>query len=122
MSYDISLMIPVKGTQEFIEAPQTACESPNITWNVREMIIAATGLDTWSAETDMGLAKDIIPAIRHGLEELTGHPEKYKQYEAENGWGTVRGTATFFSKVIRCYDRLFDENEKIAEVTKFWIE
>lgn len=27
--------------------------------------------------------------VRHGIEELILHPEKYKEYEPANGWGTV---------------------------------
>ena len=59
------------------------------------MIMKSTGLE-WKNEEINGLCKDIIPSIRNGLFELINNPQKYKKYEAENGWGTIKGCKSFF--------------------------
>lgn len=66
-----------------------------------------------------GLVKDVIPHIKKGLAELVDHPEKYKKYEAPNGWGTIKGCKRFFNEVINEYEELPPE---LKEVSTFWIE
>ncbi len=36
-------------------------------------------------------AKSIIPHLEKGIEELAAHPEKYKEFNPENGWGDYDG-------------------------------
>lgn len=90
----------------------------NITWNLREMIVRSTGLE-WKNEEDNGPVRDVIPHIRRGLAELIEHPEKYKKYEAPNGWGTVEGCKRFFQKIINEYEEL---TPYLKDVATFWIE
>lgn len=112
MSYDIYFKI------------DTACcdvamrNVANVTWNLREMIVRSTGLE-WKNEEDNGPVRDVIPHIRRGLAELIEHPEKYRKYEAPNGWGTVEGCKRFFQKIINEYDELPPE---LKDVSTFWIE
>lgn len=87
MSYDISFRVRVADTDKFVEVGH--CDA-NITWNVRQIIELSTGLP-WLNEQNNGYCVDIMPAIQKGLSELRAHPEKYKQYEAENGWARFRG-------------------------------
>ena len=82
MSYDISFKVRVADTDKFVTVGN--CDA-NITWNVRKIIELSTGLP-WLNEENNGYCVDIMPAIQKGLNELRAHPEKYKQYEAENGW------------------------------------
>ena len=42
--------------------------------------------------------KDVIPYIANGYAELTKHPEKYKRYEAENGWEQFKVARDSFDK------------------------
>lgn len=119
MSYDIRFKVKVEGIDKYVEVG--ACDA-NTTWNVREMIVKSTGLE-WINCANNGFCKDVIPHIEMGYNELKYHPEKYKQYEAENGWGTVESTAVFFKDIIRAWNDLNKwEDPEIANVATFWIE
>lgn len=119
MSYDISFRVKVEGVDKWI--PVGHCNA-NTTWNVREMITTSTGLE-WKNEQDNELVNDVIPAIYKGLYELTNFPEKYKKYESDKGWGTIRGTITFFQTIIDDWEQFKTEYETadFADVTHFWI-
>lgn len=120
MSYDINFKVKVEGIDRYVSVGN--CDA-NITWNLRDMIVKSTGLE-WKNEANNGLCKDVIPQIIHGLEELTRYPEKYKQYEAENGWGTISGCKRFFTQIIHDWNEFCSDSwtEDLAEVTYFWIE
>lgn len=118
MSYDISFKVKVEGVDEYVEVGK--CDA-NITWNVGEMIRKSTGLE-WVNEANNGFCKDVVPKIMKGLLELTENPEKYRQYESPNGWGTVHGTMRFFQDIITAWDDLINWHEEIADVATFWIE
>ena len=114
MSYDIYFKIkPID-----CELDVSIRDVSNITWNLREMIVRSTGLE-WKNEENNGLVKDVIPHIQKGLAELVDHPEKYRKYEAPNGWGTIKGCKRFFREIINEYEDLPPELKKIAT---FWIE
>ena len=117
MSYDISFRVKVEGVDAYVDVG--GC-SANITWNVRKMIEVATGLP-WNNEANNGLCVDVIPQILKGYAELLNYPEKYKQYEAANGWGTVDGTLRFFKQIIDDWESFARWNEELVPVTTFWI-
>lgn len=118
MSYSISFKVKVEGIDKYVTIGE--CDA-NITWNVRDMIRLSTGL-AWENEANNGLCKDIIPHIYDGLKELKLYPQKYKPYEAANGWGTVEGTIRFFEEIIKAWEYLkICENEEVVAVTTFWI-
>lgn len=114
MSYDIDFRVKVEGIDKYVSVGN--CNA-NITWNVREMIEISTGLE-WVNEANNGLCKDIIPSIEHGYSELVCFPQKYRKYEAINGWGTIEGCKRFFEEIISAYQELDDE---LKEVATFWI-
>lgn len=120
MSYDISYRVQCK------EDPNLWVEignpEANITWNVREMICASTGLE-WKNEEDNGLVKDVIPKIADGFAELCKYPEKYKKYESPNGWGTVNGCKSFFAQCIHEWDTFCKDSwtAPFADIVHFWI-
>ena len=119
MSYDISFKVKVAGINKYIIVGD--CRA-NVTWNVRDMIVKSTGL-SWNNGSNNGLCIDIIPAIRKGYWELTTYPEKYKQYESPNGWGTIEWTREFFMEIIESWQKYIKwEDEEIVNVTTFWIE
>ena len=120
MSYNISFRVKVEGLEnEYVDVGE--CEA-NVTWNLREMIVKSTGLE-WKNEENNGLCKDVIPKIADGLVELMKHPEKYKQYEPTNGWGTIEGCKRFFSNIIYSWATFCEDSWtcKLADVTYFWI-
>ena len=114
MSYDIDFRVKVDGLDKYV--PVGNCDA-NITWNVREMIEKATGLE-WINEANNGLCKDVVPKIAHGYSELCCFPEKYEKYESPNGWGTVEGCKRFFAEIISAYGELDSELKGVAT---FWI-
>ena len=118
MSYDISFKVKVEGTETYYD---TAYCHANITWNVRKIIELSTGLE-WINEANNGLCADIIPKIEKGLLELINHPEKYKKYEAENGWGTVDGTKRFFAEILDDWKDFVWDYPELKYVATFWIE
>ena len=121
MSYRINFKIKVEGLEDrYINVGD--CEA-NITWNLRDMIVKSTGLE-WKNEENNGLCKDIIPHIIDGLAELTKHPNEYKKYEPENGWGTIEGCKSFFLKIINAWEAFCEDSwlKDLQDVTYFWIE
>lgn len=120
MSYDISYKV------QCLENPNlwVSVGEPkaNTTWNLREMITTSTGLE-WNNEEDNGLVKDIIPYIIHGLGELETNPEKYKKYEAQNGWGTLEGCKNFFIQCLRDWSYFQDDysTRDFKDIVHFWI-
>ena len=121
MSYTINFKVKVEGLKDrFVEI----CDpNANITWNLREMIIASTGLE-WENEANNGLCTNVIPHIAQGLSELQRHPQKYKKYESDNGWGTIEGCKKFFINILMAWDKFSTDilTADLAPVTYFWIE
>jgi hypothetical protein len=120
MSYDISFKVKVEGKHDHYVTVGD-CDA-NITWNVRTMIEKSTGLP-WLNEANNGLCKDVIPKIADGLAELTKYPEKYKKYEAKNGWGTVSGCKDFFMDILAAWSDFCEDfyTRDLVDVTYFWI-
>lgn len=119
MSYDISFKVKVEGIDKYVDVGH--CDA-NTTWNVREMIVESTGLE-WHNCANNGLCKDVIPYIERGFGELTRYPEKYRKYEASNGWGTVESTIKFFNRILKCWEFFAKyEDKELVDVTTFWIE
>lgn len=117
MSYDISFRVKVEGVDAYVDVGE--CDA-NITWNVRQIIELSTGLP-WLNEQNNGLCLDVIPKIEDGLRELERYPQKYKPYEASNGWGTVSGTRNFFRMILEAWDEFIRYNEELVPVATFWI-
>lgn len=120
MSYDINFKVKVEGIDHYIRVGE--CDA-NITWNLREMIINSTGLE-WKNEENNGLCKEVIPYIAEGYSELCKYPERYKRYEASNGWGTVEGCRKFFLQILNDWDAFCNDSWTggLVDVTYFWIE
>lgn len=117
MSYDIRFKVKVEGIDRYVNI---GCDA-NITWNARKIIEESTGLE-WNNEANNGLCTEAIPKIAVGFCELVNSPEKYKQYEAKNGWGTVEGTKYFFKQILEQWDELVLSDPEIASIATFWIE
>lgn len=117
MSYDILFKAKIEGIDRWVSVGDC---SANITSNVRKIIELSTGLP-WLNEKNNGLCSEIIPSIERGYLELVKNGEKYKQYEAENGRGTVDGTKQFFRTILDEWHDLQSEDPVMASVATFWI-
>ena len=50
-------------------------------------------------EWDRKPVAEILPALRSAIAELTKHPDRYRKYEPDNGWGTVRSAREFLQDI-----------------------
>ena len=94
MSLDVDLMI----TQP------TSVYSGNITHNLGAMagaVVLSNGMTLyqvlWRPDEQQGLkfARDIVDLLDEGWNILLADPEKYKQFNPENGWGSYDGLEKF---------------------------
>jgi hypothetical protein len=69
----------------------------NITHNLNEMADAAGLYEAcWRPENIKAeKAKDIIPILAKGLEDMKARPTFYKQYNSSNGWGVYENLVEF---------------------------
>lgn len=118
MSYNISFKVKVEGVAAYV--PVGTCDA-NITWNARKIIVKSTGLK-WKNCQNNGLCVDVIPKIEAGLRKLEQSPDKFKEYEASNGWGTVKGTAQFFRNILNDWNDFQRWYEELVPVATFWVE
>lgn len=118
MSYNIRFKAKIDGTDQYITVYDP---DANITWNLRDMIRASTGLE-WENEADNGLCSEVIEKIEWGYTRLTYAPDVYKKYESDNGWGTIEGCAAFFYRILIAWRDFKRASPELARVATFWIE
>lgn len=118
MSYDICFKVKVQDIDRYISVGE--CNA-NITWNVGTMIRKSTGLE-WKNGENNGLCKDVMPYIVCAYRELSKYPERYKQYESPNGWGTIKGCIRFFDKILDDWKDFCEKYPDLIDETYFWIE
>ena len=94
MSLDVDLMV----TQP------VSVYSGNITHNLGAMagaVVLSNGMTLyqvlWRPDEQQGLkfARDIVDLLDEGYNILLSNPEKYKQFNPENGWGSYDGLEKF---------------------------
>lgn len=117
ISYDVSIRLPVKGMEDRYV---TASWLGNITWNVRELIKQSSGWSIKNEENNGGVLP-WIQMIEHGIAELVNRPERYKQYESPNGWGTVSGTLRFYKECLDTAQTWIADNEDLLPVAVIWV-
>ena len=54
----------------------------------------------WRPEEWLQVSQDLIHPLAWGLAELVRSPEKYKQFNPENGWGSYEGLVRFVEGVL----------------------
>lgn len=78
----------------------------NITHNLGRMAKAAGIYDClWRPnENGFDIAHQIIPILEKGLSELKKNPEKFKEYNAPNGWGLYEHFVPYVQRILDgCY-------------------
>ena len=86
MSLDVALYIKVDTGGN--ELHQVELFGANITHNLNKMAIAAGLYDALWCPDESGRAGDILPVLVKGYNELKNNPNKYKEFDSDNGWGT----------------------------------
>jgi hypothetical protein len=89
MSIDFSLVV-VKETSVF---------DTNMTHNVSKMWREAGCYDAIYMSEGM-LAKELIPFLKRGYEDMKNNPVRYKTLDADNGWGTYDQALPWLESVL----------------------
>lgn len=98
MSYDIRLGVKVEGTD--IIAVIAAPEYSSPTYNLGDMFRACMGWDFKQGEWYN--VSEVLPNILKGITELSMYPKKYREYEPDNGWGTVKTALSALQSLAEC--------------------
>ena len=105
MSYDIRFAVKVAGTEDMY-AVIGEPERPSPTYNVGTILRKSTG---WDFEQGIWYpVKEVLPMIEKGIHELSFNSEAYKQYEPDNGWGSVDSALKALQSI---RDWLADDND-----------
>lgn len=86
----------------FTQVKPTIVFDTNITHNLNKMADAAGIYKVLWRPEEIGitLAHEMIPALEEGLAKLKADPEKFKQFNAPNGWGMYEHFVPFVEKVL----------------------
>ena len=101
MSYDIELGVRVEGARDIIVyVGEPELSSP--TYNLGTMFRECTG---WDFEQSRWYkVSEVLPLIKHGIIELETNEEKYKKYNAKNGWGNTQNALESLVSLDRCIE------------------
>lgn len=95
---------------------ETEVFDTNITHNLNKMALEAdiyTAL--WRPEEEgYEYAKDIIQVLEKGLSDLKERPEYFKQFDAENGWGTYEHFVPFVEEVLEACKKYPDAKIEVS--------
>lgn len=113
MSLTIQIYIPVDEDDEYDTMTQTLSESKdftyleevlwlNITHNLTRMASEAGIYQVlWRpGYTFTKITPDVVLTLQDGLEKLKGDPERYKKFDAPNGWGVWEHFVPFVEEVL----------------------
>ena len=86
----------------FDEEETTDVYWANITHNLAKMADKAGIYEHLWRPDEIGITKahQLIIPLNQGLVELESNPEKYKQFNPSNGWGTYEGLIRFVDKYL----------------------
>ena len=113
MSYDLRLAVKVEGWGQMVMIGEPEYSSP--TYNLGKMFRAC--MDWNFKQGEYYNCAEVIKNIDHGIRELRTNPGKYKDYEPDNGWGTVQ-TAIEALESLRSY--IFERAEDIP-IECLWV-
>ena len=113
MSYDLAIAVKIDGTELFKDVEYPIYDSP--TYNLGTMFRKATGWDFKQGKYYK--CSEVIENIEQGIRELRMYPEKYKKYEAENGWGTIKSAIRDLESLRDC---IYETAEDIP-IKHLWV-
>ena len=94
MSYDISFKAKLEGVDQWV---YVGPEWINHTSNTAAMIKEVCG--SYPSAWNGMRCSELLPALATGCKELRAYSQKYRQFEPENGWGTVETTLEFLDAI-----------------------
>ena len=118
MSYDVKIQVKVEGTNTYVDLNFGIY--PNITWNVRELILQSSGWDIKNNDFN-GTVNEWKDLIQKGYDELNSNPDKYKQYESANGWGTVKGTRSFYYDCLMLIEEMKCSYPELGDIALVYV-
>jgi len=117
MSLDISLKVTGKhectcekcGNTHNTEKPQTVFDY-NITHNLNNMADeAGIYYHLWRPEElNITKAGQLVENLKDGLKLLRSNPERFKKFQASNGWGTYEGLVLFVESYLEACEEYPD--------------
>lgn len=118
MSYDVKIQVKAEGTNTYVDLNFGIY--PNITWNVKELILQSSG---WNIKNNRfnGTVNEWEDLIQKGYNELNSNPDKYKQYESPNGWGTVKGTRSFYYDCLMLIEEMKYSYPELCDVALVYV-
>ncbi len=96
MSLEVTLVIEEQEENEYLY-------SANITHNLNKMA-AEAGIyqHLWRPEElNIQFASELIIPLSEGLQRLKDDPERFKQFNAKNGWGMYKHFVPFVEKYLK---------------------
>jgi hypothetical protein len=99
-----------------IELKETEVYEANITHNLAQMATKAGLYDClWRAvENGYEKAFQLVEPLEKGIKQMEENPERYKQYNAKNGWGNYFDFLPWLKKLLAVCKRNPDANIKIS--------
>lgn len=94
MSYDISFKAKLEGVDQWV---YVGPEWINHTSNTAAMIKEVCG--SYPSAWNGMRCSELLPVLTAGCKELRAYSQKYRQFEPENGWGTVETTLEFLDAI-----------------------
>lgn len=88
----------------------------NITHNLNKMAKDAGIYECCWRPDEVGIkkAKEMIPLLEKGLQELKSKPEYFKQFNPENGWGKYEGLVEFVENYLKACRDYPDADIKVS--------
>lgn len=94
MSYDVSFKAKLEGVDQWV---YVGADWINHTSNTAAMIKEVCG--SYPSEWDGKKCADMYPVLVQGIETLRQNPQRFRQFEPDNKWGTVETTIEFLMKI-----------------------
>ena len=98
MSYDLRVLVKAEGCDGYAVVGYPEYDEP--TYNLRDMFVAC--MDWNYKQGEAYPAQTVLKKIDHGIMELSGHPERYEQYNPSNGWGSLESALETLESARKC--------------------
>ena len=94
MGYDVSFKAKLEGMDQWVYVGDSWVSH---TSNTAAMMKEVCG--SYPSDWDGRRCADMYPVLMQGASLLLQYPQRYRQFEPGNGWGTVESTAKFLRRI-----------------------